>query len=203
MRMRRYISIVNYIVLILLFSFQLKAQYEQGFKMVGGNVTASLLNDSNLNGSKNRGNSFRINPTAAFFVSDKTALGAGFLLSRNQTKFRIGESNETFSSDYGFGIMPLIRTYISSFFFSELSFGVSRNFNKGSYFSNGQVFEYSPQKSFDYIIEPSLGYSLFLNESSAIEAMFRYSYSSFSSENCCDSKQHSIGLFIGIHIFLK
>ena len=196
----------KYLVLIIFtFSFlqELSSQYEHTSKMIGGNITASKSDNTTSNGLKNRGFGCRINPTVGFFISDKTAIGAGFLFTQNNSRSRIGDITETFFKSYGFGISPLIRTYFTTSLYSEFSFGFRSSVSHGSYIANRMVIEYEPRQSTDLMIRPSIGYSYFLNESTAIEGILRYTYSSFLSKGNNTSNFHRVNFAIGLQVFLK
>jgi len=98
-------------------TFASQAQTEQGKFLIGGQVG---FQTSKQKDTDSKFNSFSINPTAGYFVSDNWAVGAGIGYSWSN---RDNGMEEEFKTNW-FNVSPFVRNYIGEGqlkFFSQLS----------------------------------------------------------------------------------
>ncbi|MDT0689138.1 hypothetical protein RM549_05040 [Salegentibacter sp. F188] len=176
------------------------AQLEEGNFMLGADLGSGLVNPATnglfgINVGLNDGAGFNIglSPKAGYMINDNFMLGA---------IVNLGFSKESQDSDevFVYGAQALSRFYVSPTdadlgdavpagqFFLETNAGLSGVNQSGDATTNGFAFGFGP------------GYSLFLNESIALDASVKYN--GLVGAGSVDY-QNSLGINLGIQIFLS
>jgi len=154
------------------------APIQQGNWMVGGSI-GSL-------GYSFEAESFNIqvSPRAGYFVSDGVAIGAQANLGFTSVK---GADNE-----WGYGIAPFVRYYFPG--------GASAT---GRFFGQGDVGIAGSSAGDDVSLNVGLnaGYSHFITQTVALEAMLGYNYSKANISSSSD-RASGLGVSVGFQIFL-
>jgi hypothetical protein len=148
----------------------------QGNMIIGGSGSFYWRKSSGTNGSLI---GMYLEPTAAWFVVDYLAVGAGISTG---LYFNDGETS------YTLGIGPLVK-YYSDF---------------GLVFSAQATYEYShypSTKTSWFALKPGIGYAIFLNQKVSLEPTLTYQFSS-EKNNSSTQKTNRIGIDIGLTIFL-
>ncbi|GHA26525.1 hypothetical protein GCM10007103_04870 [Salinimicrobium marinum] len=178
------------------------AQIEEGNIMLGTDIGSGI---TNTNGSGLLGLEFGLNdgagwnvgisPKVGYFLTDNFLLGAVV----NLGYFKSAEVEGISSEEFIYGVQALSRFYVSpgdvdlegdvpaGQFFLETQAGIAGSNVVNGETTNGFAFGFGP------------GYSLFLNESVALEASVKYN--GLVGAGSTDY-QNSLGLNLGIQIFI-
>ncbi|MGO1520604.1 MAG: hypothetical protein ACTHZ1_04495 [Sphingobacterium sp.] len=154
------------------------APIQQGNWMVGGSI-GSL-------GYSFEAESFNIqvSPRAGYFVSDGVAIGAQANLGFTSVKDA--------PNDWGYGIAPFVRYYFPG--------GASAT---GRFFGQGDVGIAGSSAGDDVSLNVGVnaGYSHFITQTVALEAMLGYNYSKANISSASD-RASGLGVSVGFQIFL-
>lgn len=166
------------------FTFASQAQTEKGTFLVGGQVgfETSKIKDTDI-----KENSFSINPTVGYFVSDNWAVGTG--IGYNWAKSEDG-SNETKTN--AFQVAPFARNYVGNGqfrFFSQLS--VPMAWGKVTAEDNSKKTE---NKFETYGVELAPGFAFFPTNNIGIELKVRGLYFESAKNKTADVTTNTFGL---------
>lgn len=167
-------------------TFASQAQTEKGKFIVGGQVG---FETSKVKDTDNKGNSFSINPTAGYFVSDNWAVGTGIGYSWNKTE-RADDPDFTQESN-AFQVAPFVRNYIGDGqfrFFSQLS--VPMAWGKTTTTTNIE----SEAKFERYGVELAPGFAFFPTSKVGIELKVRGLYFESDKNKTLDRTTNTFGL---------
>ena len=158
-----------------------ESSVRQGNWIVGGGIGSTGYNFST--------DSYNLNvyPQAAYFVTDRVAVGA---------QVNLGLNAYDGGSSYNYGISPLIRYY-----FPEGASSRSRWFGQGTAGIGGSHVEDSNDDSpLSLILGVAAGYSHFVASHVALEGTLGYTYS--KADMSGNSGQSGLGLTFGFQIYL-
>jgi len=178
------------------------AQLQEGNLMLGSDIGSGIVNTGSsglfgFNFGLNDGAGFNvgISPKIGYFVKDNFLLGAAVNLGFTKSPEINGESAKTTT----YGVQALSRYYLSpgergvdnllkhGRFFMEANAGIAGVNVKDGNTTNGFTFGFGP------------GYSYFLTETVALETSLKYNGLVGGGNT---TYQHSLGLNLGIQIFL-
>ena len=143
------------VVLVLLITITMNAQFKKGDKMVGTSVGSIFFNTghsdqtvTSIGRRTSRVNSYGVNimPSLGWFISDNTAAGFSLLVNPSGDKISFEENGSTFQSDksryFNIGIGAFARNYFSQsgslLPFGQLNIGGGiSNVNKDGFFYGG------------------------------------------------------------------
>lgn len=177
------------------------AQLEEGNLMLGADIGSGLATSTttglfgfNLGLNEDSGYNIGISPKIGYFMSDKFVLGAIV----NLGYFNSAGDDEFSTNTFVYGVQGFTRFYISPAeadlgdvvpagqFFMELNAGLAGVNVEGGPTTNGFAFGFGP------------GYSLFVNESVALDASVKYNGLVGGGNT---DYQHSLGINLGINVF--
>lgn len=177
------------------------AQLQEGNFMLGADMgsgltttTSSGLFGFTLGLNEDSGYNIGISPKAGYFLNDSFVLGAIVNLGYTNSA---GDNDQT-SNTFVYGVQGLTRFYLSPAdaelgdvvpagqFFMELHAGIAGVNVQNGPTTNGFAFGFGP------------GYSLFLNESVALEASVKYNGLVGAGNT---DYQHALGINLGINVF--
>lgn len=179
------------------------AQLQEGNFMLGADIgsglsstTSSGLFGFNLGLNEDSGYNIGISPKAGYFVNDYFVVGAIVNLGYTNAA---GDDDQT-SNTFVYGVQGLTRFYVSRAdaevadvipagqFFMEMSAGFAGVNVEDGPTTNGFAFGFGP------------GYSLFVNNSVALEASVKYNGLVGGGNT---DYQHALGINLGIQVFLS
>ncbi|WP_312192247.1 outer membrane beta-barrel protein [Sphingobacterium sp.] len=160
------------------------AQTEQGKIMVGGQIgfETSKVKDTDF-----KNNSFSINPTVGYFVSDNLAIGTGvgYDWSKNET-------TDNSTKRDAFKVSPFVRKYSANGplrFFAQLS--VPMSWGKTTVETNNVKAE---SKFENYGVELAPGLAYFPTSKIGIELKVRGLYYNYNKDKTNDVAENTFGL---------
>lgn len=188
--------------LIFGFTQSSQAQLEEGNIMLGADIgsgltttTSSGLFGFNLGLNEDSGYNIGISPKAGYFLNDEFVVGAIVNLGYNNAA---GDDDQT-SNTFVYGVQGFSRYYLTRAdadlddvvpagqFFMEMNAGIAGVNVQDGPTTNGFAFGFGP------------GYSLFVNESVALEASVKYNGLVGGGNT---DYQHALGINLGIQVFL-
>ncbi|MGI0106833.1 hypothetical protein [Salinimicrobium sp. WS361] len=190
-------------LMILGFTATSHAQLQEGNIMLGADLGSGVtttptngLFGFNLGLDEDSGYNIGLSPKMGYFLNDDFVLGGILNLGYYNAA---GDDDET-SNTFIYGIQAFTRYYLTpedvdlgdevpaGQFFIETNAGLAGTNIEGGETTNGFAFGFGP------------GYSLFLNENIALDASVKYSGLTGAGS---DSYTHSLGINLGIQIFLS
>lgn len=161
------------------------AQTEQGKVMVGGQVgfSTSKIKDTDI-----KANTFSINPTVGYFVSDNWAVGTG--IGYNFSKSEENKDNST--KNDAFQVSPFVRKYSENGpvrFFAQLS--VPMSWGKNTVESNNTKLE---SKFENYGVELAPGLAYFPTSTIGIELKVKGLYYNHNKNKTDNRSVNTFGL---------
>jgi hypothetical protein len=188
------------IILLLLVSITLNAQFKKGMRMAGASVGSAFFNSGESDysypppttGYTSNSNNFGVtlNPSMGWFVSDNTAIGAllnfGYTHQKTFAKAANGNIfNRDISNSFNIGIGGFARNYFKSsgtmmpFGQFNLNGGIGSTSNNGFYFINNDKSSYDGKSSGDFFINTgvALGVTKMLNVHTGLDLFVGYNYS--------------------------
>jgi hypothetical protein len=190
----------------LLFIGFAQAQFSKGDKMVGATIGSVFFNSGKSDysypapttGFSSNVKSFGVNftPMYGWFISDKTVMGASFLLDYGHQKTfdKDGSNGNTFNEDqsnhFNIGIGGFARNYFSTsggfspFGQVAINFGISSSSSKGFYFTGSDKSTYDGSSSGGFFANAglSLGMTKMLNPHTGLDIFLGYNYSYTKNE---------------------
>ena len=162
-----------------------QAQTEQGKIMVGGQVgfQTSKVKDTDF-----KDNSFSINPTVGYFVSDNLAIGTGigYNWSKDESVMDLSTKRDAFQ------VSPFVRKYSANGplrFFAQLS--VPMSWGKTTVETNNVKAE---SKFENYGVELAPGLAYFPTSKVGIELKVRGLYYNYNNNKTADRSTNTFGL---------
>ncbi len=153
----------------------------QGMWTVGGSVGFSSAKQE---GAGKATTAIDLLPEAGYFLIDNLGVGLNAVFSETR------QGNTSFAE---FGIGPWARYYVYNNAFTQASFLTETLTIKG---------DFGKAKTSGNKVEVGLGYSAWLAEAVALEPMVYYDLSTSKDENTNPVTTNTIGLRIGLKIFL-
>ena len=192
-------------ILVLAYTVGLKAQEfpptAKGNFMIGGSAGYSH-SKNNLSCSKN----FDLAPNIGYFIIDGLAVGATPMYSYSNIKPYNNNSFSLKTISHTFSIAPFVRYIFKNGIFTQIEGGIGKTFIKRGVFHSN---EDSKSTTTTKYIQPSIGYSYFINSKVAIEASAYYKYTTQKDKekdggtNLFGSfDKKSIGVRVGIQAYL-
>lgn len=192
-------------ILVLAYTVGLKAQEltptAKGNFMIGGSAGFSH-SKNNLSCSKN----FDLAPNIGYFIIDGLAVGATPMYSYSNIKPYNNNSFSLKTISHTFSIAPFVRYIFKNGIFTQIEGGIGKTFIKRGVFHSN---EDSKSTTTTKYIQPSIGYSYFINSKVAIEASAYYKYTTQKDKekdggtNLFGSfDKKSIGVRVGIQAYL-
>lgn len=192
-------------ILVLAYTVGLKAQEltptAKGNFMIGGSAGFSH-SKNNLSCSKN----FDFAPNIGYFIIDGLAVGATPMYSYSNIKPYNNNSFSLKTISHTFSIAPFVRYIFKNGIFTQIEGGIGKTFIKRGVFHSN---EDSKSTTTTKYIQPSIGYSYFINSKVAIEASAYYKYTTQKEKekdggtNLLGSfDKKSIGVRVGIQAYL-
>lgn len=192
-------------ILVLAYTVGLKAQEltptAKGNFMIGGSAGFSH-SKNNLSCSKN----FDFAPNIGYFIIDGLAVGATPMYSYSNIKPYNNNSFSLKTISHTFSIAPFVRYIFKNGIFTQIEGGIGKTFIKRGVFHSN---EDSKSTTTTKYIQPSIGYSYFINSKVAIEASAYYKYTTQKDKekdggtNLFGSfDKKSIGVRVGIQAYL-
>ena len=192
-------------ILVLAYTVGLKAQEltptAKGNFMIGGSAGFSH-SKNNLSCSKN----FDFAPNIGYFIIDGLAVGATPMYSYSNIKPYNNNSFSLKTISHTFSIAPFIRYIFKNRIFTQIEGGIGIASVKERLFYWDKDLESTTTTKY---IQPSIGYSYFINSKVAIEASAYYKYTT-QKEKIKDEfardieplNKKSIGIRVGIQAYL-
>jgi hypothetical protein len=187
------------IIVLLLVSITINAQFKKGMRMVGAGIGNAFYNSGKSDysypapttGYTSNSNSFGItlNPSMGWFISDNTAIGALLNLGYTHQKTFNTSTGTTYKKDisnsFDIGIGGFARNYFKSsgtmipFGQFNLNLGIGSSGNNGFYFVNTDKNTYDGNSSGDFFINSGiiLGLTKMLNDHTGLDFFAGYTYS--------------------------
>ena len=165
-------------------TFASQAQTEKGKFLVGGQVG---FETSKVKDTDQKNNSFSINPTVGYFVSDNWAVGTG--IGYNWRKSESGAQNET--KENSFQVAPFARNYVGNGqfrFFSQLSVPMSWGKTETEGTNNSEI------KTEKYGVELAPGFAFFPTSKVSVELKVRGLYFESDKNKTDDVTTNKFGL---------
>lgn len=188
-------------MLIFGFTQTSQAQLQEGNLMLGADIGSGLATSTNtglfgfnLGLNEDSGYNVGISPKAGYFLGDKFVVGAIL----NLGYFNSAGDDDFSTNTFVYGVQGFTRFYVSPSkadladvvpagqFFMELNAGLAGVNVEDGPTTNGFAFGFGP------------GYSLFVNESVALDASVKYNGLVGGGNT---DYQHSLGINLGINVF--
>lgn len=151
-----------------------QAQTERGSKLLGVSVGELRYARGKFSGASYLGAA--LTPTAAIFVADNLALGAGLSVAYARQRY----NDDWFFRQFGYGLAPVLRYYVPGGgrhrVFGELGGEYGRRHSRGTEYRDviGPPPPERVRRTSVYGYHAALGYSFFLAPTAALEATAGY-----------------------------
>ncbi|WP_165822202.1 outer membrane beta-barrel protein [Hymenobacter edaphi] len=151
-----------------------QAQTERGAKLLGVSVGNLSYSRTKYSGSAF---SAALHPTAAYFLADNLALGAGLNLSYGRQR----SNGAQYYREFGYGLAPFVRYYLPGSsrhrVFGEVGADVGRTHYRGLDYRpviGPGTWDYYTRSAGTFGYHGTLGYNFFLTPNAALEASAGY-----------------------------